>query len=166
MQEVGVCDRCKSHVEILEVKQWFMKTRVLTESVEKAADEVVWYPDYMKARLVDWARSLDWDWVISRQRVFATPIPVWYCKNCGEVIVAEEEWVPIDPKLENPRMASARSAVEASLFLSVMCLTRGWIARLRARCMLAGLTARIGGGCFPPMCIRRASTSSVLGRIT
>jgi len=35
--------------------------------------------------------------------VFATPIPVWYCKNCGEVIVALEEWVPIDPKLENPR---------------------------------------------------------------
>jgi valyl-tRNA synthetase len=103
-QEIGVCDRCKTHVEILERKQWFMKTRILTDSVEKAANEVVWYPDYMKTRLVDWARSLDWDWVISRQRVFATPIPVWYCKNCGEVIVAKEEWVPIDPKLENPRI--------------------------------------------------------------
>jgi len=101
-QEVGVCDRCKSHVEILEVKQWFMKTRVLTDAVEKTANEVLWYPDYMKTRLIDWARSLDWDWVVSRQRVFATPIPVWYCKNCGELILAEEEWVPIDPKLENP----------------------------------------------------------------
>jgi valyl-tRNA synthetase len=104
MQEVGVCDRCKTHVEILEVKQWFMKTRVLTEQVEKTANEVLWYPDYMKTRLIDWARSLDWDWVISRQRVFATPIPVWYCKNCGELILAEEKWVPIDPKLENPRI--------------------------------------------------------------
>jgi valyl-tRNA synthetase len=103
-QEIGVCDRCKSHVEILERKQWFMKTRALTNDVEKAADEVVWYPDYMKTRLIDWARSLDWDWVISRQRVFATPIPVWYCKNCNEVILAEKEWVPIDPKLENPRI--------------------------------------------------------------
>jgi len=103
-QEVGVCDRCKAHVEILERKQWFMKTRILTDSVEKAANEVVWYPDYMKTRLIDWVRSLDWDWVISRQRVFATPIPVWYCKNCGEVIIAKEEWVPIDPKLEDPRM--------------------------------------------------------------
>jgi len=103
-QEVGVCDRCKSHVEILEVKQWFMKTRVLTEQVEKTANEVLWYPDYMKTRLIDWARSLDWDWVISRQRVFATPIPVWYCKNCGELILSEEEWVPIDPKLENPHI--------------------------------------------------------------
>ncbi|MCW4008310.1 MAG: valine--tRNA ligase [Candidatus Bathyarchaeota archaeon] len=103
-QEVGVCDRCKTHVEILEHKQWFMKTRILTDAVEKTANEVVWYPDYMKTRLIDWAKSLDWDWVISRQRVFATPIPVWYCKGCGEIILADETWVPIDPKLENPRI--------------------------------------------------------------
>ncbi len=104
MQEVGVCDRCKTHVEILERKQWFMNTRKLTDAVEKTANEIVWYPDYMKNRLIDWAKSLDWDWVISRQRLFATPIPVWYCKNCGELILAKEDWVPIDPKLENPRI--------------------------------------------------------------
>ena len=103
-QEIGVCDRCGAPVEILERKQWFMKTRILTDKVVAAANEVVWYPDYMKTRLTDWARSLDWDWVISRQRVFATPIPVWYCKNCNETIVAEEEWVPIDPKVEGPRI--------------------------------------------------------------
>ncbi|MBC7129918.1 valine--tRNA ligase [Candidatus Bathyarchaeota archaeon] len=103
-QEVGVCERCKTPIEILEHKQWFMKTRILTDKVVKAANEIVWYPDHMKTRLIDWARSLDWDWVISRQRVFATPIPIWYCKNCGETILAEEDWVPIDPKLENPRI--------------------------------------------------------------
>jgi valyl-tRNA synthetase len=103
-QEIGSCDRCETRVELLELEQWFMKTRVLTEKVEKTANEVVWYPDYMKTRLVDWARSLDWDWVISRQRIFATPIPVWYCKNCGEVILAEESWVPIDPKAEKPHI--------------------------------------------------------------
>ena len=103
-QEVGVCDRCKAQVEILEVKQWFMKTMPLSESVEKNANAIPWYPDYMKNRLIDWTRALDWDWVISRQRLFATPIPVWYCKNCGEVIVAQESWVPIDPKMEKPRI--------------------------------------------------------------
>ncbi len=103
-QEVGVCDRCKTHVEILERKQWFMNTRKLTDAVEKTANEVVWYPDYMKNRLIDWAKSLDWDWVISRQRLFATPIPVWFCKSCGELILAHEDWVPIDPKLEAPRI--------------------------------------------------------------
>jgi valyl-tRNA synthetase len=104
MQEVGVCDRCKTHVEILEQKQWFMKTMELTDKVVAAANAVTWYPDFMKNRLIDWAKALDWDWVISRQRLFATPIPVWYCKTCGELILAEPEWVPIDPKLEGPRI--------------------------------------------------------------
>jgi valyl-tRNA synthetase len=103
-QEIGVCDRCETPVEILERKQWFMKTRILTDKVEKTANEIAWYPDYMRTRLVDWARSLDWDWVISRQRVFGTPIPIWYCKGCGEIILAKEEWVPIDPKLDMPRI--------------------------------------------------------------
>ena len=103
-QEVGLCDRCKTHVEILERKQWFMKTRSLTDKVVETAGKVVWYPDYMKTRLTDWAKSLDWDWVISRQRVFATPIPVWYCKSCDELILADESWVPIDPRLEGPHI--------------------------------------------------------------
>ncbi len=104
LQEIGLCDRCDTRVEILQLKQWFMKTRILTDKVENAAKEVVWYPDYMRTRMIDWARSLDWDWVISRQRVFGTPIPVWYCKSCNEIILAEEGWVPIDPKLEKPRV--------------------------------------------------------------
>jgi len=105
-QEIGVCDRCEAPVEILERKQWFMKTRILTDDVVSRTNEVTWYPDYMKFRLIDWAHSLDWDWVISRQRVFGTPIPIWYCKKCGEVILAEENWVPIDPKLEKPKIPS------------------------------------------------------------
>ena len=100
--EVGVCDRCKTHIEIIEAKQWFMKTRKLTNKVIKTANEVIWYPNYMKSRLIDWAKSLDWDWVISRQRLFATPIPVWYCKACNQIIVAKEDWIPVDPKLTNP----------------------------------------------------------------
>ena len=103
-QEVSVCWRCKTPIEILEREQWFMKTRILTDKVEKNALEITWYPDYMKHRLIDWARSLDWDWVISRQRVFATPIPIWYCKKCGEIVLAEADWVPIDPRIEGPRI--------------------------------------------------------------
>ncbi len=104
-QEVGVCWRCKTPIEILERKQWFMKTRILTNVVKENTLEITWYPDYMKNRMIDWAKSLDWDWVISRQRIFATPIPIWYCKECGETILAEPEWVPIDPRTEDPKIA-------------------------------------------------------------
>ena len=82
-----------------------MKTRILTDQVEKNALEIKWYPDYMKHRLIDWAKSLEWDWVISRQRVFGTPIPIWYCKKCNEITLAEPDWVPIDPRIESPKLA-------------------------------------------------------------
>jgi len=103
-QEIGVCWRCKTPIEILQREQWFMKTRDLTSQLEKNTLEIIWYPDYMKYRLIDWAKSLDWDWVISRQRVFATPIPIWYCKKCNEKILAEPDWLPIDPRIENPKI--------------------------------------------------------------
>jgi len=102
-QEVGVCWRCKTPIEILLKKQWFMRTKQLTERVVDMSMKIDWFPDYMKFRLTDWAKSLDWDWVISRQRVFATPIPVWYCAKCNEVIVADAEELPIDPKTTQPR---------------------------------------------------------------
>jgi len=102
-QEVGTCWRCKTPIEILEHEQWFMKTRIFTEQVKKNTHEVTWYPDNMKKRMIDWTNSLDWDWVISRQRIFATPIPLWYCTKCNQVIIAEPDWVPIDPRNEPPK---------------------------------------------------------------
>jgi len=97
-QEVGICWRCKTPIEILLKKQWFMKTKQLTGDVVDTTMKIDWFPDYMKFRLIDWTNSLDWDWVISRQRVFATPIPVWYCAKCDEVVVADAEELPVDPK--------------------------------------------------------------------
>jgi valyl-tRNA synthetase len=55
--------------------------------------------------MVNWADSMEWDWCISRQRIFATPIPVWYCKDCGKVILPEPEDLPIDPTVDKPKHA-------------------------------------------------------------
>ncbi|MET1124149.1 MAG: valine--tRNA ligase [Archaeoglobaceae archaeon] len=97
---VGVCWRCKTPVEIVPEEQWFV--RVDKEKVLEAARRIKWVPEHMLARLESWVESMEWDWVISRQRIFATPIPVWYCKNCGETIVAKEEWLPVDPTQQDP----------------------------------------------------------------
>jgi len=99
MQNVGVCWRCKTPVEIIARAQWFMDVTSWKDKIIRAANEVKWVPEHMKIRLQNWADSMDWDWVLSRQRLFATPIPVWYCGKCHEPIIAEEDEVPVDPTL-------------------------------------------------------------------
>ena len=100
-QNVGVCWRCKTPVEIIAEDQWFVK--VEKDKIIENAKKIKWVPEHMLQRLIDWVESMEWDWVISRQRIFATPIPVWYCKNCGEIIVAKEEWLPVDPTKDMPK---------------------------------------------------------------
>ena len=101
-QSVGACWRCETPVEILSKPQWFMRVLGLKERVIKGAKKVRWVPEHMLTRMLDWVESMDWDWVISRQRVFATPIPAWYCSNCGEPIVAEEGQLPVNPAKDKP----------------------------------------------------------------
>ncbi|WP_175266027.1 valine--tRNA ligase [Methanothrix thermoacetophila] len=99
-QNVGLCWRCKTPIEILSERQWFV--RIYPDVIIKTADEIEWVPEHMKLRLKNWTGTMEWDWCISRQRVFATPIPAWYCKRCGEVMVAKEEWLPLDPTKTQP----------------------------------------------------------------
>ncbi|AEH24496.1 valine--tRNA ligase [Pyrococcus yayanosii] len=92
---------CMAPIELLPKKQWFIKVKDFTDEIVKVAKEINWYPSDMFLRLKDWAESMDWDWVISRQRVFGTPIPFWVCKN-GHIIPAKEEDLPVDPRFEEP----------------------------------------------------------------
>jgi valyl-tRNA synthetase len=56
----------------------------------------------MKIRIKDWVNSLAWDWVVSRQRYFATAIPLWECDSCGDVILADEAQCYVDPTVAPP----------------------------------------------------------------
>ncbi len=99
-QNVGLCWRCKTAIEILSERQWFVK--IIHDDILNTANEVKWIPDYMKVRLENWTGTMEWDWCISRQRIFATPIPAWYCSGCGKTKVAKEEWLPLDPTQTQP----------------------------------------------------------------
>ena len=105
-REIGTCWRCHTPVEILSAPQWFMKTKDMTDQIVEWTNRVAWVPDFSKNRMIEWARSLDWDWVISRQRLFGTPIPVWYCRKCGQMFAAKDEWLPVDPRSQNPPAGS------------------------------------------------------------
>ena len=92
---------CMAPIELLPKKQWFIRVKDFTDEIVKVAEQINWYPEDMFLRLKDWAESMDWDWVISRQRVFGTPIPFWVCKN-GEIILPNEEDLPVDPRFDEP----------------------------------------------------------------
>ena len=101
-QNVGVCWRCKTPVEFVNAEQWFLKTTDFKDLVLEKSNEMAWFPEFMKIRLEDWVNSLEWDWVISRQRYFATPIPLWECEKCKEVVLANEKDCYIDPTIDKP----------------------------------------------------------------
>jgi valyl-tRNA synthetase len=100
-QRVGTCWRCKTPIEILSERQWFVK--IVPGEIMAAAKEISWNPQHMFLRMENWVEQMEWDWCISRQRIFATPIPVWFCAKCGEMILPAEQDLPVDPTSEKPR---------------------------------------------------------------
>lgn len=95
-QTVGSCWRCSNPVEYIVTKQWFIKTLKYKKELIKRAREINWHPEFMRKRFENWTENLGWDWVISRQRYYGVPIPVWYCE-CGEITLPSENELPIDP---------------------------------------------------------------------
>jgi len=99
---VNVHERCGTEIEFVKSKQWFVKYLDLKEDLLKWGNELKWFPDFMKHRYENWVKGLQWDWLISNQRYFGVPFPVWYCEDCGEVILAKEEQLPVDPIKDKP----------------------------------------------------------------
>jgi len=99
-QNVGVHERCKKQIEFVITDQWFIKVIDFKDEILEKNSKIRWIPEYMKKRFDDWVMNMDWDWVISRQRVFGTPIPFWYCRNCDLIIPAEESELPVDPAVD------------------------------------------------------------------
>jgi valyl-tRNA synthetase len=99
-QRVGACWRCKTPIEIMSERQWFVRIR--PDEILDAAHEIRWTPEHMLLRMENWVGQMEWDWCISRQRIFATPIPVWFCAGCGEMMLPAYEDLPVDPTVDKP----------------------------------------------------------------
>ena len=95
--EVQTHERCGKEVEYTVMKQWFIDIMNHKKDFIEIGNQIKWYPDHMHIRYNEWVENIMWDWCISRQRYFGVPFPVWYCKNCGKVVLARKENLPVNP---------------------------------------------------------------------
>ncbi|MER3388939.1 MAG: valine--tRNA ligase [Microcella sp.] len=93
-------------LEIVTTRQWYIangaRDEQLAERLLERGREVAFHPDHMRVRYENWVGGLSGDWLISRQRFFGVPIPVWYRldadgEQTGEPIVPTEDQLPVDP---------------------------------------------------------------------
>lgn len=89
---LGHCYRCNTVIEPLISKQWFVSTKPLAQPAIAAVNYefIKFIPENWTNLYFDWMRNIR-DWCISRQIWWGHRIPVWYCKNCGEMTVTREE---------------------------------------------------------------------------
>lgn len=88
---VGHCQRCKTEIEPLVSRQWFVRMKPLAEPAIKAVTEgkTRFVPERFTRTYLNWMENIR-DWCISRQIWWGHRIPAWYC-SCGEVVVSRED---------------------------------------------------------------------------
>lgn len=134
-QVVKIHDRCKCPVELMRSPQWFIKVTPFKEEMLETASKIRWVPEHMFNLFRDWTNGLEWDWCISRQRVFGTPMPFSYCDSCGEIVVPDESKLPVDPA-RDPAPGSCQKCGEKLIGEKSIC--DGWIDSSITPLIIAG----------------------------
>jgi valyl-tRNA synthetase len=95
-------------LEIVTSRQWFIHTLAHREALLARGRELDWHPDWMGARYASWVEGLNSDWLISRQRFFGVPFPVWYPLDAdgqpdyANPLLPAESRLPVDPTTDAP----------------------------------------------------------------
>ena len=99
-------------LEIVSTRQWYLRNGARDEAFREKlialGRGMAWHPDFMRVRYENWTNGLTGDWLISRQRFFGVPIPVWYAldengeRTEGGVLTADVATLPVDPTIDVP----------------------------------------------------------------
>jgi valyl-tRNA synthetase len=105
-------------LEIVTTRQWYIKNGGrdpgLREALLARGRELDWHPPHMRARYEDWVHGLAGDWLISRQRYFGVPVPVWYPLDAGGAVRYEAPILPADDRLPVDPAADAPPGCQPS----------------------------------------------------
>ena len=99
-------------LEIVATRQWYIRNggrdTELRDALVARGAELTWHPSYMQHRYDNWVGGLNGDWLVSRQRFFGVPIPLWYRLDADgnpiydDVLVPAEDRLPVDPSTDCP----------------------------------------------------------------
>jgi valyl-tRNA synthetase len=99
-------------LEIVSTRQWYLRNGARDEAVRDTlialGQGMAWHPDFMRVRYENWTNGLTGDWLVSRQRFFGVPIPLWYALDAdGEpdhdrVLTPDLAALPVDPTTDVP----------------------------------------------------------------
>ena len=99
-------------LEIVTTRQWYIanggRNATLRDELLERGRNIIWHPPHMLVRYENWVEGLNGDWLISRQRFFGVPLPVWYpLDDAGNPIydnplIPSEDQLPIDPSSDAP----------------------------------------------------------------
>ena len=81
-----ICWRCKKPLIFRLTKEWYIKADEIRQQLIDAVETVVWQPEFMKKRMLDWLVNMG-DWNISRKRFYGPPLPFYRCAKCGKLTV-------------------------------------------------------------------------------
>lgn len=99
-----ICWRCKKPLIFRLTKEWYIKADEIRQQLIDAVETVVWQPEFMKKRMLDWLVNMG-DWNISRKRFYGLPLPFYRCEKCGKLTVVGS--------LEELKKLSSESQVDA-----------------------------------------------------
>ena len=89
MHRTPICERSKNPIEIIPMKEYYLKQLEFIPKLKEIADSMRFHPAMHKHILLNWLNAITIDWPISRRRYYATEIPIWYCKSCKKPNIPE-----------------------------------------------------------------------------
>ena len=135
-------------LEIVSTRQWYIRNGARDEQLRARlithGTDLQWHPEFMRVRYENWVNGLTGDWLVSRQRFFGVPLPIWYPLDADanplfdQPIVATRDLLPVDPSSDTAPGFAPQQRGEANGFVGEVDVMDTWAT--------SSLTPQLAGG--------------------